>query len=102
MKTAARVNWGRWIADCPELYCNNAEELTLRQGTFHCSVCQLVVTVEWPADPDAIWSALQERPRPATRNWYPSGHDEAVRLGLPHGQTVADLIRETRDHEGEA
>lgn len=96
----ARVNWGRWIADCPDPYCGNAEALTLHQTLFRCQVCQLLAAVEWPADPDGIWDALTSRPRAATRNWYPDGHDEAVRSGLPHGQTPHDLTQETRDHEG--
>lgn len=100
-RARARVNWGRWIADCPELYCNNAEDLTPGQATFHCTVCRIVGPVEWPADADGIWSALLERPRPATRNWYPAGHDEAVRLGLPHGQSARALDDETREHQGD-
>lgn len=76
--------------------------LTPGQTAFHCGSeggCQLVAEVEWPTDPDGIWEALEVRPVPATRNWYPSGHDEAVKLGLAHGQSVADLIDETRMHE---
>ncbi len=98
----ARVNHGRWIADCPRPYCPNAMRLDPGQGSFHCAGeggCQLLATVEWPADPDAIWAALAVRPVPSTRNWYPAGHDEAVKLGLPHGQTPADLRDETRQYE---
>jgi hypothetical protein len=99
----ARVNHGRWIADCPRRYCANAMRLEPRQGTFHCSGqggCLMVADIEWPADADAIWEALLERPVPVTRNWYPPGHVEAVKLGLPHGQTAEELRAEQREYEG--
>lgn len=101
-RARARVNHGRWIADCPRPYCANATRLEPRQSTFHCGGdggCQLVAPVEWPPDADAIWQALLERPVPGTRNWYPHGHAEAVRMGLPHGQTEADLRAEHREHD---
>lgn len=98
----ARVNHGRWIADCPRRYCANAVKLTPGQPTFHCSGgggCQMVAPVEWPADAATIWDVLLERPVPSTRNWYPAGHVEAVRLGLPHGQTPAELRTEQAEYE---
>lgn len=98
----ARVNHGRWIADCPRPYCNNAMKLEPRQASFHCGGaggCNLVAEIEWPTDPDGIWAALAERPVPATRNWYPPGHDEAVRMRLPHGQSPPELREETRVYE---
>lgn len=98
----ARVNHGRWIADCPRPYCNNAILLSPRQAQFHCSGeggCRLISDVEWPADADGIWDALLERPVPGTRNWYPHGHQEAVRMGLAHGQTAAELRDEQAEHE---
>lgn len=103
-KARARVNHGRWIADCPRRYCANAIRLKPRQGTFHCGGeggCQLMAPIEWPSDADELWAALAERPVPATRNWYPHGHVEAVRLRLPHGQTAAELREETRQYMGE-
>lgn len=72
------------------------------QTGFHCAGeggCQLLAEVEWPPDPEAIWAALAVRPVPSTRNWYPDGHPEAVKLGLAHGQTAADLRDETRQYE---
>jgi hypothetical protein len=100
----ARVNHGRWIADCPRRYCANAIRLQPRQGTFHCAGeggCQMVAPIEWPANADDIWSVLLERPVPSTRNWYPDGHVEALRLGLPHGQSAAELREETTLYMGE-
>lgn len=101
----ARVNHGRWIADCPRPYCASAMRLTPAQTSFHCGGeggCQLMAEVEWPKDADGIWAALVERPVPGTRNWYPPDHSEAVRLSIPHGQSVAELRDETREHEGAA
>lgn len=98
----ARVNHGRWIADCPRPYCPNAMRLTPGQTQFHCGGeggCLLVAGVEWPQDADAIWEALAVRPVPSTRNWYPEGHAEAVKLGMAHGQTPDELRAETRLHE---
>lgn len=100
----ARVNHGRWIADCPRRYCANAIRLTPGQPTFHCSGdggCQLIAPIEWPADADGIWTALLERPVPGTRNWYPPSHTEALRLNLPHGQSPAELREETAHYMGE-
>lgn len=59
----------------------------------------MVAPVEWPADADAIWAVLLERPVPGTRNWYPDGHDEALRMRLPHGQSPAELRDEARQYE---
>ncbi|KAF2774704.1 hypothetical protein [Streptomyces sp. OM5714] len=101
-RARARVNHGRWIADCPRRYCANAVKLTPGQATFHCAGeggCQQVAHVEWPADPDGIWQSLLERPVPSTRNWYPPGHVEAVRLGIPCGQTPAELRAEQHEYE---
>ena len=101
-RARARVNHGRWIADCPRPHCANAIRLEPRQGAFHCGGeggCQMVAPVEWPADADAIWAVLLERPVPGTRNWYPDGHDEALRMRLPHGQSPAELRDEARQYE---
>ncbi len=101
-RARARVNHGRWIADCPRPYCANAMRLTPGQAAFHCAGeggCRMVAEIEWPAGADDIWQALIERPVPGTRNWYPAGHTEAVRLGLAHGQSPADLRAETAEHE---
>lgn len=101
-RARARVNHGRWIADCPRRHCANAVKLDPRQPVFHCAGeggCQMVAEVEWPADADGIWEVLLERPVPGTRNWYPDGHVEAVRLGIPHGQSVAELRTEHREHD---
>lgn len=94
----AYVNWGRWVADCPVPDCTGAEALTPGQGTFHCQNCLTVTGLTWPGDADNIWQALQERPVPATRNWFPADHHLALRAGAPAGQTASDLRAETADH----
>ena len=94
----AYVNYGRWVADCEQPYCNGAERLEPRQAQIHCTNCHWEAPVEWPADADAIWEVLAVRPVPGTRNWFPSGHELALRPGTPHGQTVADLIAENHEY----
>jgi hypothetical protein len=104
-RARAYVNQGRWIADCPRPHCGNAEEFLHpengdRQG-FHCTNCHHIAPVEWPENAEAITAALAKRPVPQTRNWFPSNHELALRAGCPHGQSVADLEAETREHEGQ-
>ncbi|MFC5744839.1 hypothetical protein [Actinomadura rugatobispora] len=98
MIARAYVNHGRWVAGCPREFCTNALELQPRQARFSCTTvpdgCGLDAPIEWPPDADDIWAALMRRPVPATRNWFPTGHELAVRAGCPHGQTAADLLAE--------
>lgn len=96
-KARAYVNFGRWVADCP-IECGCALELRPGQLTFACVECKTITLLEWPDDPDGIWEALLERPAPKTRNWFPEGHELALRSGSPHGQTVQELRDETHDH----
>ena len=79
----AYVNHGRWVADCEQPYCNGAESLEPRQALVHCSNCHWEGMVQWPPDADAIWEVLAVRPVPQTRNWFPSGHELALRSGCP-------------------
>lgn len=95
----AYVNHSRWISECPN-GCGCALQLEPRQTTFHCSECLAILPVDWPPDAQEIWDALMERPVPRTRNWFPAGHDLAVRANCPHGQTVAQLREETAEHMG--
>lgn len=95
----AYVNFGRWVADCPQ-DCGAALKLDPGQTMFPCPECHSISEVEWPADPDAIWEALEKRPAPKNRNWFPEGHELAIRARLPHGQTAAQLDAETAEHLG--
>lgn len=85
MRTRARVNWGRWIADCADRWCSSAEKLRPGQTAIVCTNCKQISKVEWPSNPGSIDAALRLRPVPDTRNWFP-------------GETVEDLIRENTEH----
>jgi hypothetical protein len=58
----------------------------------------MVAEVRWPANADAIWETLAMRPVPATRNWAPAGHRQAIVCGVPDGQTVEQLRAEQAEH----
>lgn len=94
----AYVNWGRWVADCPG-GCGSAERLDPGQDSVACSHCGHLAPVVWPDDAAGIWQALAMRALPNRRNWYPGGHPVALLAGVPHGQTIADLMAETMAHE---
>jgi hypothetical protein len=98
-RARAYVNHGRWIADCTRPHCANAEALQPKQTAFHCSNCLQVAEVDWPSCAEEITAALALRPVPQTRNWFPAGHELALRSGCPHGQSVAELEAESREHE---
>jgi hypothetical protein len=97
-RARAYVNHGRWIADCPD-ECGGATMLDPRQNYIVCGNCKGLSTVEWPADPDGITEALDERRNAQNRNWYPKGHPVALRARCPHGQSVDDLIAETKEYQ---
>ncbi len=100
----AYVNHGRWIADCCRDYCNNAYALERNQLTFFCNPefqgCGMEAAIIWPLNVEEITAALSARPVPATRNWFPSGHELALRSGCAHGQTPRELMEEQMEMEG--
>jgi hypothetical protein len=85
---AARVNEGRWIADCP--FCGGAQFTSPDDRRFLCADCGNMaiggkwMRVVWPAAPEAIEDELIIRPT-ENRHW------------LPH-ESVADLQRENAEH----
>lgn len=97
----AYVYAGAWVADCPS-GCGNVEYLfdqhRIRKSVFHCSYCLRIADIEWCPNEAEIMGVLAVRPIPHTRNWYPFNHDVALRFGLPHGQSVADLVDENHEH----
>lgn len=106
-RARAYVYAGDWVADCPR-GCGNTEHLfertspngprCLRVGSYVCSYCKHLAPVEWPDSIEEIMSVLSLRPVPLNRNWYPSGHDVAIRFRIPHGQSVTDLVEENAEH----
>jgi hypothetical protein len=109
-RARAWVRWGDWVAECPG-GCNNVEFLfdlrnkrnpesprTVRKAVFHCSYCKHIADIEWAADEAEIMAVLDLRPIPHNRNWLPDQHPLALRWGVEHGQTVADLVEENREH----
>lgn len=113
-RALAFVLYGDWVAECPMPDCGNVEHLfdrvnprvptsprlVPRQG-FVCSYCGLRVETEWP-EPElirGIMDALNKRPVPHTRNWFPADHPLALRMGVSeHGQSVEDLLAENDEH----
>lgn len=108
----AYVYAGQWVADCPQS-CGNVELLFAgndRKDVFICSYCKCLATsIHWPIDPDPkreqdypmteqIMDVLNRRPIPHTRNWYPEGHMTAIKLGIPDGETIEELIAENHEH----
>jgi hypothetical protein len=95
MNTYARVNQGRWIADCLVPYCNDARELAVGQTSIVCAKGH-GSTVVWPPEKDvvAISNELARRPDEAKRNWCPSEAPIHLLTGEPVDQTVEDLAAE--------
>lgn len=116
----AYIYGGDWIADCTREGCASAEFLmepirrnapahpignprTVRKPMFHCSYCGQTAAIDWP-DPRLmaeLESVLALRPLPHTRGWYPADHANAVKWGVPHGQTP-DQLREENQQNGVA
>jgi hypothetical protein len=79
----ARLDWGRWVADCPNPQCTNAMGLEIGQATFRCEFpagpptapridgCRTVVPLDWPADPQAIEDEVAGLPE-SEQNWRPA------------------------------
>lgn len=99
----AYANHGRWVADCPRPHCGAAMILHPWQPAVTCSSpwCQLETQVRWPPDAETITHVLTARGAPQWMNWYPAGHPFAAAHGIPHGQTVDDLLAENAGHAAE-
>lgn len=89
----ARVDHGRWIADCPDLGCQGAELVSFDNPVFFCCACRnasvggnlLPVLVPGPQKRRSIEVYLRARPVPDNRNWFPN-------------ETVAELRDQNRSH----
>ncbi len=82
----ARVDHGRWLADCPrQPLCPGAERVRFNIS-FVCGLCKLgPLWVVFPPDREEIEVELIKRPMAANRNWRP-------------GETLAGLQRENAQH----
>lgn len=80
--TVARVEGGRWIADCP--FCPSAQVVSPADPRFLCAgldgcangeIRGAFARVVFPAEPvrEQIECVLCERPDRGTRNWLPGG-----------------------------
>jgi hypothetical protein len=81
----AQVNWSRWVANCPNPYCYNAEQLEPGQLDFRCTLCNVHSAVVWPPNGADIAYLLAMRPDFTTRNWLP-------------GESLHDLLEENLAH----
>jgi len=116
-RARAYVLRGHWVADCPAncgqtqwvfrghvnhegFPCHCVGGNATREPQWYCRNCHLIAEIEWPPGSamDDIMEVLLLRPNPVNRNWYPAGHDIALRFNLPHGQTPADLREENEEN----
>jgi hypothetical protein len=103
----AFLDFGRFVADCPDGTCTSAVLVypldkhgdptgeRLSEG-----VCENGhrFAIDMP-DPDTerrIVAALADRPE-ALRQWYPAGHVRAAEAGIAVGETVTELQAATAD-----
>lgn len=78
MHAIARVDWGRWVADCPNPDCTNAMILSEGQQTWGCRFvadgriqgCGTTAPIAWPADVAAVEAGVAGRPESA-QQWQP-------------------------------
>lgn len=104
----AYVLRGDWVADCPRPGCANVEFLftqgkingprMIRKPFYTCSYCGAQAEIGWARREVEIMEVLDRRPIPDTRNWYPHDHPDAIRFGVPHGQSIAELVAENEEH----
>lgn len=109
-RARAYVYSGDWVADCPRDGCGNVEHLfkpasvggprIRRESFFICSYCGMQAPIDWPPEDFmlGVVEILMRRPVPDNRNWYPAGHETAVRFRLEHGQTLDELRAENAEH----
>ena len=75
-KVDARINHGRWIADCP--FCSGAEMVTPTDPRFFCMSCDnrevggKWLGVRFPKEANEIEEILGQRVHSDERNWTPA------------------------------
>lgn len=86
VKPKVYINCGRWMISCATLGCGDCPIVHPGWRAAVCFECGAVyTTLDIPANADVIEAILVARPQAVNRNWVPS-------------ETVADLIRENREH----
>ena len=89
-RTAAYVNHGRWVINCPGVGCEASMQLSRGARVVAlefvftgpgCVTCGQPINVVWPDEPGLVDAALAARPKERYRNWHP-------------GETVDDLLGE--------
>lgn len=81
--TAAYINWGRWVADCPQDGCTNALIVQPGQEQYVCGWngdppvpgCRGVAMLDWPENPDAVMAELAGRPE-SQQHWRPEPEEQ--------------------------
>lgn len=74
MKAVAYLNWGRWVADCPNPACTNAMQVEPGQAQFECTRpagCGTTAPLAWPDDPAAVEAEVADLPE-SQRHWKPT------------------------------
>ena len=83
VKAIARVDHGRWLADCP--FCTGAEMVSKQDHRFFCHSCLNAevngdwIGVQFPSNVAAIEEVLLERANSTNRHWYPHESVEDLR-----------------------
>lgn len=83
----ARVDWGRWVADCP---CRAGVAVHPEWATTGCLECGRILNVTVPSEFRDIEDALLERSEDSQRHWDPSKTVETLRAET---QALAELQR---------
>jgi hypothetical protein len=101
-QSLAFLDWGRWVADCPQ--CHDAQlvyaveeedEPVVRRTSATCAEGHLFgIVMPTPDEEQAIMAAVAGRDI-AYRQWYPDGHLRAQEASLSTGVTPAELREQT-------
>lgn len=79
-----RVNWGRWVFDCPA--CGGSGTATPQIATVICfDPCAAEYVADFPQDRDEIERLLMLRPDERNRNWAGESVEQLARENQHHG-----------------
>lgn len=100
MRALAYLNYGQWVADCPEPGCSDARAVYVGGQRHTEDVCKKghFFEIEMPpvAEEARIVAAVADR-EDRDKAWFPRGHGWATTGGFPTGQTAAELQAEGRE-----